>query len=219
MPVERESPLEPSEPGRRADSPGGAGASASTAHPSGGLVAALRAGDPAVLDRLLEAHGPELGGVAFLILRDRAEAEDVVVDTLLTALERGAELRDGAALRSWLLRIATNRALGRLRRRRRIVGIEVVGEESDDVFDPARATTRATVLNAVNRLPPRMRAAVVLRYYAGCPVAEVAAILGRSPNTVKSELRVALERLRADLGPEAVAEGRAEDRYRPGTPR
>lgn len=158
MPVERESPLEASEPGRRVRSPGGgSGLAASMTDPSGPLAAALRAGDPAVLDRLLEAHGPELGGVAFLILRDRAEAEDVVVDTLLTALERGADLRDGAALRSWLLRIATNRALGRLRRRRRIVGIEVVGEESDDVFDPANAAIRATVLNAVNRLPPRMR--------------------------------------------------------------
>ncbi|HWP64101.1 MAG TPA: hypothetical protein VNO86_11590, partial [Candidatus Binatia bacterium] len=63
-----------------------------------GTLEALRRRDPAVLPALLDAHGRELAGVAFLILRDAAEAEDVVVDTLLTALERGSELRHDGAL-------------------------------------------------------------------------------------------------------------------------
>jgi DNA-directed RNA polymerase specialized sigma24 family protein len=62
-------------------------------------VAALRGHRPEVLDDLLARYGRELAGVARLTLRDQAGAEDVVVDTLLMALDRGEQLRDEAALR------------------------------------------------------------------------------------------------------------------------
>lgn len=84
-------------------------------------VGALRGHRPEVLDDLLQRYGREIQGVAYLILRDRAAAEDVVVDTLLTALERGDQLRDPEKLRPWLLRIATNRALGVRRSSSRVV--------------------------------------------------------------------------------------------------
>jgi sigma-70-like protein len=71
-------------------------------------VDALRRGSVDVLDVLLDQYGRELQRVAFLILHDAAAAEDVVADTLITALERGASLRDTGALRAWLLRIAAN---------------------------------------------------------------------------------------------------------------
>ena len=74
-------------------------------------VEALRGGRPEVLADLLARHGREMHAVAFLILRDRAAAEDVVADSLLAALDHGHTLRDEAALRPWLLRIATNKAL------------------------------------------------------------------------------------------------------------
>jgi DNA-directed RNA polymerase specialized sigma24 family protein len=202
MSIDREAPRRPSATGRGAPSRGGPPMPGPAPAPSDGFLAALRAGDPAVLPVLLEEHGRELGGVAFLILRDLAEAEEVVVDTLLIALDRGAELRDAATLRGWLLRIATQRALARLRRRRRVVAIEVVDEPVGGFGEPTHLATRATVSNAVSRLPPRERAAVVLHGYAGCPEAEVAAILG-PPSTGTSELRTALDRLRAELGSKA----------------
>ena len=66
--------------------------------------------------------------------------------------------------------------------------------------DPSSASdTRLTLLREVGRLPLRMRAAVVLHYYADLPVDVVAATLGRSPNTIKAQLRVALKRLREQL--------------------
>ncbi|HWP64119.1 MAG TPA: sigma-70 family RNA polymerase sigma factor, partial [Candidatus Binatia bacterium] len=130
--------------------------------------------------------------------------------TLLTALERGSELRHDGALRSWLLRIATNRALAHRRRRRRIVALEVVDADGAEVGGPGPAAVRAMVLNAVHRLPPRMRAAIVLRYHAGCSDAEVAAILGRSADAVTAERRLALDRLRDDLGSANVADWAGE---------
>jgi DNA-directed RNA polymerase specialized sigma24 family protein len=63
-------------------------------------VEALRRRRPETLGQLLEAYGRELQAVAYLILRDRAEAEDAVIETLLTAFERGHTIRDERALRA-----------------------------------------------------------------------------------------------------------------------
>ena len=89
-------------------------------------VEALRRRRPETLAELLDTYGRELQAVAYLILRDRAEAEDVVIETLLTAFEKGGSIRDDQALRAWLLRVATNQALGAKRRSGRLVRLEVV---------------------------------------------------------------------------------------------
>ncbi len=91
-------------------------------------VDALRQRRPEVLGELLEQFGREIGAVAYLILQDSSAAEDVVVETLLSALEHGRDLRDPDALRPWLLRIAANQALGVRRREARVVSLRVVPE-------------------------------------------------------------------------------------------
>lgn len=162
-------------------------------------VAALRGRRPDALEDLLVLHGREIHAVAYLILRDRADAEDVVIETLLTALEHGRSLRDESALRPWLLRIATNRALGMRRSQARVVRLHVVPEPMGRGDVASETTGRVALLDGVADLPPRMRAAVVLRYYADLSVEDVAAALGKSPNTIKAQLQVALDRLRASL--------------------
>lgn len=160
------------------------------------IVEALRDRRPEVLGDLLERYGPEIQGVAYLVLRDRSAAEDVVVDTLLAAFDHGSSLRDPDALRPWLLRIAANRALGVRRSESRVVQLHVVPERAARWTDEDE---RLTLLGVVDRLAPRMRAAVVLRYYADLPVRDVAEALGTSENTVKTQLRQALERMRDTL--------------------
>ncbi len=171
-------------------------------------VDALRQGSVEVLDVLLAEYGQELQRVAYLILRDGAAAEDVVADTLVTALERGATLRDGAALRRWLLRIATNHALTHRRRRMRVVALEIVPDLPDE-RERVGADDRAALWQGVTELPVRMRAAIVLRYYADLPVDDVAAALGVSPNTVKAQLQTGLDRLRRRLADGAAGRGGA----------
>jgi len=160
-------------------------------------IEALRGRRPEVLDTLLDRYGRDIQGVAWLILRDREAAEDVVVDTLLTALDRGDQLRDAERLRPWLLRIATNRALGMKRSTARVVQLHVLPDVAARRTD---VDERLALLGCVDRLAPRMRAAVVLRYYADLPVRDVAEALGTSENTVKTQLREALEHIRRSLG-------------------
>jgi RNA polymerase sigma factor (sigma-70 family) len=162
-------------------------------------VEGLRRRRPSTLADLLEAYGRELQAVAYLILRDRGEAEDVVIETLLTAYERGGEIREERALRAWLLRVATNHALGRRRKTARLVRLDLVPETAGALDMAADSSIRVTLLNVVDDLPPQMRAAVVLRYYADLSVEDVAAALGKSPNTIKAQLQTALDRLRTHL--------------------
>jgi RNA polymerase sigma factor (sigma-70 family) len=165
---------------------------------AGLTLEALRRGEPEVLADLLDQHGRQIQGVAYLILRDRQAAEDVLMDTLIAALDRGSTLREASAMRPWLLRIATNLALGKRRRERRVTWVQLL---PDTPAPQADDTDRLALLAGLNELPARTRAAVVLHYYADLSVADVAAAMGTSQNTVKTQLRTALEKLRAVLAP------------------
>lgn len=166
-------------------------------------VDALRRRRPHTLADLLDAHGREIQAVAYLILRDRAAAEDVTIETLLTAFEKGGSIRDEAALRPWLLRVAANQALGVRRRGLRMVRLDTVPDRAAPGDLGGEAATSIALLASVAELPPAMRAAVVLRYYSDLSVEQVAAALGKSPNTIKAQLQTALDRLRRSLTDQA----------------
>lgn len=162
-------------------------------------VQALRDRRTDALSALLDVHGREIQAVAYLILRDRFLAEDITIETLLTAFERGSSIRDETALRAWLLRVATNRALSERRSSARVVQLAAVPEPVSRADIAGDSVDRLALLAAVGELPIQMRAAVVLRYYADLPVEAVAEALGKSPNTIKAQLQTALDRLRLAL--------------------
>lgn len=172
-------------------------------------VQALRDRRIETMGDLLDAHGRELQAVAYLILRDRSLAEDVAIETLLTAFERASTIRDDTALRAWLLRVATNKALSMRRSGARVVELTLVPERAAPGSVADESADRLALLAGVAELPIQMRAAVALRYYADLPVEAVAAALGKSPNTIKAQLQTALDRLRTSLIDPAVAAAEA----------
>ncbi len=158
----------------------------------------LRERRPEAIDRLLAEHGREIQTVAQVILHDRDEAADVLAETVIAAWEKGSSLRDPDALRPWLLRVATNRALSRRRKTARLVALDSVLErEAADPRGPAEA--HVALLEGLALLAPRERAAIVLRYLADLSIADVAAAMGTRPNTVKTQLREALAKLRLGM--------------------
>jgi RNA polymerase sigma-70 factor (ECF subfamily) len=159
------------------------------------LAADLRARRPRALEELLATFGREIQAVAYLILHSQPDAEEVVVDTMVTAWRRAETLREPAALRTWLLRIATRHALSR-RRRAAAPSTPLLPDDDRAVGALAPSIERVALLQALAQLPPQMRAAVALHYVADLTVDDVALALGRSRNTVKSQLRIGLERLR-----------------------
>lgn len=159
------------------------------------LVLAARAGDAAALGMLLECHQARLYATALSILRDRAQAQDAVQDTFLTALQRLHELRDPAAAGAWLHSIVRNACLMRLRAHRELP--EAISEsafghhrEVDDALE--QVALRDWLWTALEALPADLRATVMLRYFSRhTAYAEIAAILGIPVGTVRSRLNQA----------------------------
>lgn len=161
-------------------------------------VASVTARPREALIAALHEHGPVLLAAARLITLDNDEAQDLVQATFEIALRRIDSLREPTSLRAWLLRIESREAFRVLRRLRRFVRLDVhVRElESGDAGPGQRAEMREALL----QLPARTRAAVALHYLAGLTVRETAEALGVSENTIKSQLKTGLARLREVLG-------------------
>jgi RNA polymerase sigma-70 factor (ECF subfamily) len=163
-----------------------------------GLSTVAGAWDARGLGEALQREAPILLAAARAIVLDDAEAEDLVQVTFEIAIRRIRDLRDPLALRSWLLTIQAREAFRVRRRLRRILHLDPRLIEVE--AGPGPSTDDLEVRDALRRLSPKIRAAVVLHHLAGLPVADVAQALGTSPNTVKTQLRTGLERLRKELG-------------------
>jgi RNA polymerase sigma-70 factor (ECF subfamily) len=185
---------------------------------------------PSELERQLEQHRPDLIGYCYRMLGSPFEAEDAVQETLLRAW-RGLERFEGrAALRSWLYRIATNVCLdmldGRARRARPMdlgparspdaanlntlpeatwiqpIPDSLVAPEADPAdVAVARESIRLAFIAALQHLPPRQRAVLVLCEVLRWKAKEVAELLGTSVASVNS----ALQRARATLQASGVS--------------
>ena len=157
-------------------------------------VAVARPGEQ--IRAALDGHGPILLANARAIVRDEAEAQDLVQTTLEIALRRLDQLRDPEALRAWLLAIETREAFRLLRRARRLLAFDSHVAETA-VAGPNASHVALRI--ALGHLPARTRAAIVLHHLAGLSVEETAVALGTKPNTVKTQLRDGLDRLRREL--------------------
>lgn len=167
--------------------------------PPAAAEAPARAFDAVAVGAAFEREAPILLAAARAITFDAAEAEDLVQTTFELAIRNVHQLRDPDALRAWLLTIQTREAFRVVRRLRRGFGLRGSGGVLEVPVPPIASADRIVVRDALRGLPPRMRAVVVLHHMAGMTVPQVAVAVGRSENTVRSQLRVGLQRLREAL--------------------
>jgi RNA polymerase sigma-70 factor (ECF subfamily) len=160
-------------------------------------------GQAASFTLLAERRRPEILAYLVRMLGNRDDAEDACQETFLRAHAAFGRLTPDANARAWLYRIATNTALnlarGRARRTARLVATDpdtLAGAPAED-----RADLRA-VGRAVTGLPPRQRAALMLRCFQGLDYAEIAASVGGSTDTARANVYQAVRKLRAALGRE-----------------
>ncbi|MFN7143648.1 MAG: sigma-70 family RNA polymerase sigma factor [Myxococcota bacterium] len=183
--------------------------------------------NPSDLSLQLEAHRPALTGYCYRMLGSAFEADDAVQETLVRAWQSFTRFEGRASLRTWLHRIATNVCLDLLagrKRRARPMEIGPVGTVESFVdarlpasewvepvpdarvvpsdADPAaallaRESLRLAFVAALQHLPPRQRAVLILREVLGWPASEVAELLETSVASVNSALQRARETLAA----------------------
>jgi RNA polymerase sigma-70 factor, ECF subfamily len=179
-------------------------------------VAAAQAGDQAAFAALVEPHRRELHVHCYRMLGSFTDAEDMVQETLLRAWRRRETFAGRSTFRAWLYRIATNACLDHLGRHPRRPGgdgevtwlqpfpdqlLEQAAppDAEPDAAVVARETIELAYLVAVQHLPPRQRAVLMLRDVLGWSAAESAVVLESSVASVNSALQRARATLREHL--------------------
>jgi len=182
--------------------------------PEADLVARARADDPEAFGAIMTRCNQRLFRIARAVVRDEAEAEDVLQEAYTRAFAAMAGFRGEAGIATWLTRIVLNEAHGRLRRRRETVDLEAIetaqagaqllnfpgiARSEDPEADAARAQIRRMLERAVDALPEPFRLVFILREVEELSIEETAAHLGLKAETVKTRLHRARRRLREAL--------------------
>ena len=183
------------------------------------LAAAAADGDQAAFDELAARHRRELHVHCYRMLASFDDAEDAVQETMLRAWRGRDGLSRGLEYRAWLYRIATNVCLDMLRQRSRqaasmanYADVPWLQPYPDPLLDEAagdgpadvaigRETIELAFLAALQVLPPRQRAALIVRDVLGWPATEAAGLLGISVAAANSAVQRARSQLREHLPP------------------
>ena len=185
-------------------------------YPDPALAALARTGDGPAFAAIMTRYNQRLYRVARGIVRDEAEAVDVLQEAYVRAFAALPGFRGDAGLGTWLTRIVLNEALGRMRRRRPTVELEAVdravetGDSRVIMFpgaspgpDPEQAAARSQVRRlleeAIDDLPEAFRMVFMMRDIDELSIEETAATLDILPETVKTRLHRARRLLRKNL--------------------
>ena len=177
------------------------------------LIDAHLKGEPAAFGELVRRYGDSLLGYLMRICQNRELAEDLFQETFKRVHEKAHTLR-GNQFKSWLYTIATRMAVDGFRRRKQIrlvslnqkldcddqnskeLGAVAVAEDGDDPSqETMKAEQKQQVRQALESLPARQRATVVLAYYQGLTHRQVAEVMDCSTGTVKRQMYRALRTL------------------------
>lgn len=166
------------------------------------LLDRLAQADPAAFARLVELHFQPVYRVAWRMLGGRDGAEDIAQEAFLRLWRNPRQVRDAKALKSWLMRVASNLVIDGYRRQDP-VEVGDLPDTADDAPGPELALRRthaaAAIDGAIAGLPERQRLALVLSHYEGYGNPEIALALEVSVEAVESLLARARRGLKAIL--------------------
>ena len=160
--------------------------------------------DPAAFTEFVSARSGALFRTAYLLVGDHGLAQDLLQESLTRTYVAWPRLRDAANAEAYTRKVLTTTVVSWSRRRswQERPGREAVGEslgESAGLPGPDLGT-REWLWSELQQLPPRQRAAIVLRYYEDLSESRTAEAMGCSVGTVKSQVAAGLKKLRGRLG-------------------
>jgi len=184
------------------------------------LLEGLRQGKASAFEELVRCHGRQIYRVAFRFFQNRVDAEEIVQEVFVRAHRELSRFRGGARLGTWLYRITVNACLDWKRRlgTRREVAFDLAAGEVAGMPDPlARAASREfadRVSAAMDELPPRQRAILILRIHEELTLQEIAEVMDSPLGTVKANYHHALVKVRRavrDLGARGESGATSDD--------
>jgi RNA polymerase sigma-70 factor (ECF subfamily) len=177
------------------------------------LLAQVRQGDEASFAALVKAHSPRLIGMAWRMVGNREDAEDLVQETFIRLYKNIKDFRGDSSLSTWLYRILNRLAIDHLRRQKlkqKIFFLRNRDDEQDPMemaADPGANPSEICLAGeagrkltlAMNKLSARQKAVFTLRHHEGLPLKEIAKVLELEEGTVKAHLHRAVHFLRDEL--------------------
>ncbi|MGN9095660.1 RNA polymerase sigma factor [Flintibacter porci] len=136
--------------------------------------------------------------LAYQYVGDRDLAMDLVQDAVVKALQHWESLREPEAVRSWFYRILVQECMSFLRQNRRVIYLAEPPEQIQSSQESA-LEDREALQQAIDRLSPKLKTVVLLRFYEEMQLSEIAEITGTNLSTVKSRLYKGLKKLRESL--------------------
>ena len=163
----------------------------------------MRKGNIAGLETLVGLYGEKALKASFLVCRDYALAEDVVQSAFVEAYERIHQLDPARPFRPWFMRSVVNATLMAVTRNREVPMHDEAGyeeEQADGALTPEEVVqqveTREELWAVLEKLSPKQRSAIILRYYLGLSDEEIAEKVAAPAGTVRRRLHDARQRLR-----------------------
>jgi RNA polymerase sigma-70 factor (ECF subfamily) len=177
------------------------------------LMHRIQRREAAALAEAANRHGQAIFAIAFRMLGDRAEAEDIAQEALVRLWTHAPRWQFGRPIRPWLRQVATNLAIDHIRRARRLTPDSPPERADPDAAtdeNMAHAEMRAIVAECIAALPERQRAAVILTYYEEQSNRQVADLLRMGIKAFESMLLRARHMLRACLAGHGVLASNGE---------
>ncbi|MBQ1821557.1 MAG: RNA polymerase sigma factor [Clostridia bacterium] len=181
------------------------------------LVLRAQSGDVASFSKLYELYYQKVYALARSTVKTDADAEDVLQLTFIKAWDNLAKLKDAAAFSTWIQRITLNQCYSLLRSQHVAISIDRDDEDSEpiqlesDLELPEayaeRSDLRARLHKIINELSPVQKQTILLYYFDGLPVENIARVMGCSENTVKSRLFLARKAIRTEIEEEEKKSG------------
>lgn len=170
--------------------------------PDSTLLAAAAAGDEKAFAGLVERHYDIVYRVVWRVTSGHADTEDIVQEAFLKLWNNPTQVRHGVALRGWLIRVATNLAIDRARRKQasNLEDQPEIAASGPDALGRVLGDRSATEINsALARLPERQRLALSLVYFENMSNIDAAASMEISVEAIESLLARGRRALKADL--------------------
>lgn len=177
------------------------------------LLERIREGDETAFEQLVSGHLSQVINLAYRMLGDRQEAEDIAQEAFLRLHRALPSFRGDCRIKTWLYKVVSRLVIDHIRReqiRRRVFFFRRNDEDPDpvtDYADPGASPSdvlmgmeaRQRLFTAMDKLSARQRAVFVLRHQEGLPLKEIAQVLHLKEGTVKAHLHRAVQFLRQEF--------------------